>query len=158
MDGQCDFSMPPKVPFKQQHKLIAKLSVRLALWKQFKPSSKSNFTDHSKVVLLLWILFVIYVSCLCLFSCLFIAPCGQLLRKCWSLGSLVCDVLLCLSHFSCPGSGVVLDCIDSWYLPSFCSALYWTSRTGHNCEIVCRKSNKVGRRTLYLVFYQPWQD
>ena len=38
----------------------------------------------------------------------------------WSLGSLVCDflyacILLCFCHFvmRCPGSGVVLDCIDS---------------------------------------------
>ena len=33
---------------------------------------------------------------------------------------LVC-VLLCFSHFPvwCPGSGVVLDCIDSWSLPPY---------------------------------------
>ena len=36
------------------------------------------------------------------------------------LGSLVCDCLLSFCHFHmwCPGSGVVLDCIDSWYVPS----------------------------------------
>ena len=46
---------------------------------------------------------------------LFIAACGHLLGKGWPLGSLVCDVFLCFCHFPvwCPGSGVVLDCIDS---------------------------------------------
>ena len=39
----------------------------------------------------------------------------------WPLGSFVCDVLLCFCYFPmwCPGSGLLLDCIDSWYLPSF---------------------------------------
>ena len=47
-----------------------------------KPSS--NFpTKRSKVVLLLWILFVIYVSCLSLSYCLVcsLQPCGHLLGK-----------------------------------------------------------------------------
>ena len=40
--------------------------------------------------------------------------CGHLLRKGYPLGSFVCDVLLCICNFPmwCPGSGVVLDCID----------------------------------------------
>ena len=35
--------------------------------------------------------------------------------------SLVCDVFLCFCHFHMwrPGSGVVLDCIDSCSLPSY---------------------------------------
>ena len=35
--------------------------------------------------------------------------------------ALLCDVFLCFCHFPiwCSGSGVVLDCIDSWSLPSF---------------------------------------
>ena len=47
-------------------------------------------------------------------------PCGHLLGKGWSLGSrLWCLIVaLSLSHWY-PGSGVVLDCIDSWSLPSF---------------------------------------
>ena len=47
-------------------------------------------------------------------------PCGHLLGKGWPLGSLLCDVFMCLCHFLIryPGSGVVLDCIDSRYLPS----------------------------------------
>ena len=48
-------------------------------------------------------------------SCMSLQPCGHLLGKGWSLSSLVCDVFLCYSHFPmwCPGSGLVLDCIDS---------------------------------------------
>ena len=48
--------------------------------------------------------------------CLFV-PCGHLLGKGWLLGScLWCiTVSLSLSHWY-PGSGVVLDCIDSWSL------------------------------------------
>ena len=44
-----------------------------------------------------------------------VQSCDHLLGKGWSLGSLVCGVFLCLCHFpiQCPGSGVVLGCIDS---------------------------------------------
>ena len=53
------------------------------------------------VVLLLWILFVIYVSCLSLLCCLVcsLQPSGHLLGKGWPLGSLVCDVFLCFCYF-----------------------------------------------------------
>ena len=46
-------------------------------------SRKKDFTDHSKAVLLLWILLVIYVSCvslLCCFVCS-LQPCNHLLGK-----------------------------------------------------------------------------
>ena len=49
-----------------------------------------------------------------LFSCLFIvalwSPAGKLAH-----GSFVCDVILCFCYFLmwCPGSGLLLDCIDS---------------------------------------------
>ena len=50
-----------------------------------------------------------------------------LLRKGWPLGSCLC--CLCFCHFPMwyPGSGVVLDCIDSWSLPPFllCNAPIW---------------------------------
>ena len=50
-----------------------------------------------------------------------------LLRKGWPLGS--CLWCLCFCHFPMwyPGSGVVLDCIDSWSLPPFllCNAPIW---------------------------------
>ena len=47
--------------------------------------------------------------------------CGHLLGKGLPLDSLVCDVFLCFCHFPiwCFGSGMELDCIDSWSLPSF---------------------------------------
>ena len=47
-------------------------------------------------------------------------PCGHLLGKGWQFGSrLWCIIVtLSLSHW-CPGSAVVLACIDTWPLPSF---------------------------------------
>ena len=58
---------------------------------------------------------VIYVLCLSCFLVFSLQPYGHLLRKGWPLGLLVCEVLLCFCHFPmwCPGSGAVLDCIDS---------------------------------------------
>ena len=52
-----------------------------------------------------------------------VMPCGHLLGKGWPLGSrLWCLIVsLLLSHWY-PGSGVVLDCIDSW---SFSSSLLY---------------------------------
>ena len=60
-----------------------------------------------------------FLSCVCYAfarNCLYV-PCGHLLGKCWPLGSrLWCQtVSLSLFHWY-PGSGVVLDCIDSWIL------------------------------------------
>ena len=57
-----------------------------------------------------------FLSCVCyafVNVCLFV-PCGHLLGKSWPLGSsLWCLIVsLSLSHWY-PGSGVVLDCIDS---------------------------------------------
>ena len=71
------------------------------------------FTDRSKAVLLLWIIFVIYISCLSCFLVCSLQPCGHLLGTGWPLGSLVYDVFV-FCHFPmlCPVSGVVLDCID----------------------------------------------
>ena len=65
----------------------------------------------SKTVLLLCIIFVIFVSCL---SCFLVCslPAGKGLTS-WL--SCIRDVFLCFCHFPmwCPGSGVVLNCIDS---------------------------------------------
>ena len=76
---------------------------------------RTIFTDHSKAVLFQLTIFVIYVSSLSCFLVCSLQPCGHLLGKGWSLGSLVYYVLLCFCHFPmwCSGSGVVLDCIDS---------------------------------------------
>ena len=53
------------------------------------------------------------VCCVFVRVCLYVL-CGHLLGKGWSLGSrLLClTVSLSLSHWY-PGSGVILDCIDS---------------------------------------------
>ena len=55
---------------------------------------------------------------ICVLSCFLVCslqPCGHLLGKGLSLGSLVSDVFLCFCHFPmwCPVLGVVLNCIDS---------------------------------------------
>ena len=66
--------------------------------------------------------FMLFLSCFCyafVRVCL-LMPCGHLLGKSWPLGSrLWCLIVkLSLSHWY-PGSGVVLDCINSWSLPFF---------------------------------------
>ena len=67
-------------------------------------------------------------KCAFMHFCL-LMPCGHLLGKGWPLGSpLWCLIVtLSLSHWY-PRSGVVLDCIDSWSLPSFLLC----SRTQHS--------------------------
>ena len=77
------------------------------------------FTDRSGAVLLLWIFYMFFLSCVCcafVCVCLYVL-CGHLLGKGWPLGSLLwcLTVSLSLSHWY-PASGVVLDCIDSWSL------------------------------------------
>ena len=66
--------------------------------------------------------FMLFLSCFCYaFVCIcLLMPCGHLLEKSWPLGSrLWCLIMkLLLSHWY-PGSGVVLDWIDSWSLPFF---------------------------------------
>ena len=72
-------------------------------------------------MLLLWIICVISVLfCYAFMYVCLLMPCGHLLGKGWPLGSpLWCLIVtLSLSHWY-PWSGVVLDCIDSWSLPSF---------------------------------------
>ena len=78
------------------------------------------FTDHSKAVLLLWIICVIYILCLPCFHVYTLLPYGRGLTSwyCWEkadLLALVCGVKLCFCFFPMwyPGSGALLDCIDS---------------------------------------------
>ena len=70
----------------------------------------------------MWTIFVIYVSCSSCFLIYSLQPCGHLLRKGWPLGSLVCDVFMCVCHFPmwCPWSGMVLDLS----IPHFCLQTY----------------------------------
>ena len=75
----------------------------------FSPPVK-YFTDSSKAVRLLWIFSVLCLLCLCarLLICALWSPVGKGLTSwlwCVTVG-------LSLSHWY-PGSGVVLDCIDS---------------------------------------------
>ena len=96
----------------------SELRVRLAPLNRFKPSSKIfywPFQSGTFIVDLLWC----FLSCVCYVFvrvCLYVF-CGHLLGKGWPLGSrLWClTVSFSLSHWY-PGSGVVLDCINSWSL------------------------------------------
>ena len=80
------------------------------------------FTDHFKARYFFCGSFVFFVSCVshAFASVHWALPCGHLLWKGWPLGS----CWWCLLHFCYftrwyLGSGVVLDCIVSWSLPSF---------------------------------------
>ena len=88
-----------------------------APWNWFGPSCKifhwpfqsgTSFADH------------LCYFCLVFVRVCLLMPCGHLLGKGWPLGSrLWCLIVkLSISHWY-PGSGVLLDCIDSLYLPSF---------------------------------------
>ena len=73
------------------------------------------------MVLLLWIIYVISVLfCYASMHVCLLMPCSHLLGKGWPLGSRLLGLIvtLSLSHWY-PGSGVLLDCIYSWSLPSF---------------------------------------
>ena len=85
---------------------------------RFKPSSKIFCWPFQGGTSFVDLLCFFSVSCLlCLCTCLFICTLWSLAGKGWPLGSrLWClTVSLLLSHWY-PGSGVVLDCIDSWSL------------------------------------------
>ena len=124
--------MLPKWTLKwSARKLIYKLNIFYVSWSTSELRvwmvTVNMFKPFSNILLTFprWIVVVILVSCLTLLCCLgcFLQPRGHLLGKSWPLGSLDCDVFLCL-HLPiwCPGSGVVLDCIHFWSLPS--SLLY----------------------------------
>ena len=71
--------------------------------------------------LLLWIILVISVLfCYAFMHVCLLMPCGHLMGKGWPLGYRLWCLIVTLSlSLWYPGLGVVLDCIDSWYLPSF---------------------------------------
>ena len=82
--------------------------------------------DCSKAVLLLWIFYVLSclvfaMFCVRLFICALWSPAGKGLTS-W-LSFVVSTVSLSLSHWYL-GSGVVLDCIDSWSLHPYLLWLY----------------------------------
>ena len=96
----------------------SELRVRLAPLNRFKPSSKIFYWPFQGGTSFVDLLCFCSVLCLLCFVhvCLFVL-CGHLLGKgltSW-LSFVVSSVSLSLSHWY-PGSGVVLDCIDSWSL------------------------------------------
>ena len=117
--------------------------------------------DCSKVVLLSWVIYVISVLFCCAFVhvCLLMS-CGHLLGKGWPLGPrLWCLIVtLSLSHWY-PGSGVVLDCIDSWSLTSFLLCII-----AYELRISCKGSLSIAlgfffvtSKTNFMFFKQhPW--
>ena len=72
----------------------------------------ASFVDH---LCYFFFCFCYAFICVCL-----VMPCGYLLGKGWPLGSrLWCLIVkVSISHWY-PGSGLVLDCIYSWFLSSF---------------------------------------
>ena len=95
----------------------SELRVRFVSSNMFKPSS--NFlTDRLKAMLLLWILFIICVSCHIVLYVL--AALWSLLGKNDLLALLHLMFFLCYCHFPiwCSGSDGVFDCMNYWYLPS----------------------------------------
>ena len=96
----------------------SELRVRLAPLNRFKPSSKIfywPFQGGTSFVDLFMFLFCLMFTMFCarLFICALWSPAGKGLTS-W-LSFVVSSVSLSLSHWY-PGSGVVLDCIDSWSL------------------------------------------
>ena len=73
--------------------------------------------------------FMLFLSCYAFKHICLLMPSGRLLGKGWPLDSrLWCLIVtLSLSHWY-PGSGVVLDCIDSWSLPSFFLCVFFLTQ------------------------------
>ena len=90
-----------------------------APWNRFKPSSKIFLKTVPRRCFFCGS-FILFLSCFCFaFVCVcLLMPCGHLLGKGWLPGLRLwyLFVKLSLSHWY-PGSGLVLDCIDSWSLP-----------------------------------------
>ena len=122
------------------------------------------FTDRSKAVLL-WIIYVSSVLfCYAFMQVSLLMPCGHLLGKGWPLGfRLWCLIVtLSLSHLYL-GSGVVLDCIDSWYLPSFllfCALFICTFslKCNHTCmrQLQVAGSKSKSNHSLIFLSVQVW--
>ena len=96
----------------------SELRVRLARRETGLSPLVKHFTGRSKVILLFWISYVFVLSCVCyvfvhVCLCALWSPAGKGLTSWLCLWCLT--VSLSYSHWY-PGSGVVLDCIDSWSL------------------------------------------
>ena len=124
---------------------------------------------------------MLFLSCLCyafVRVCL-LMPCGPLLGKGWPLVSRLWSLIvkLSLSHWY-PVSGVVLDCIDSWSLPTFLLLVLQSSWWGReswllyfkffliSCDCKCSVAlphDAVGWSAVcvcgdhtHLLFWLPW--
>ena len=94
--------------------------------------------------------------------CLYLL-CGHLLGKGWPLGSrLWClTVSLPLFHWY-SGSGVVLDCIDSWSLHPLLTLLAWNlsllfyQGDGYLWSHCCMNNLYISHRSLYVPTYSFW--
>ena len=121
---------------------------------------------------------MLFLTCFCdaFVHVWLLVPCGNLLGKGWPPGShLWCLIVkVSLSHWY-PGSGVVLDCIDSWFLPYFvlCHP-FWNKRalgpwvaqlrmtdqwSGIICEILVEfimRNNSV--KLFWIWVRDSWED
>ena len=122
----------------------SELRVRLAPWNRFKPSSKIFLLTVPR-----WYFFCGYS---CYFWCVFVMFSREsiyccLVVTCWEradLLDLVCDVLLWVCYF--PIGILVLDCIDSWSLPSFVLLNGWKS-----CKYSFVSRNVFKRQAMNIV-------
>ena len=134
----------------------------LAPLNRFKPSSKIfywPFQGGTSFVDFLCFCSVLCLLCLCarLFICALWSPAGKGLTS-W-LSFVVSTVSLSLSHWY-PGSGVVLDCIDSWSLHPYLLFLTLLAKIKisrkfpdlHYC--ICMKSlfNTLNARYIFMTF------
>ena len=93
----------------------------------------------------------LFLSCVCcafVRVCLFV-PCGHLLGKGWPLGSRLWCLTVSLSlSLRYPGSGMALDCIDSWSLHPY--LLYAWTRAIDMYASVCRPLKSVAGLFIYF--------
>ena len=119
----------------------SELRVRLAPLNRFKPSSKIfywPFQGGTSFVDLSCLCSVLCLLCLCarLFICALGSPAGKGLTS-W-LSFVVSTISLWLSHWY-PGSGVVLDCIDSWSLHPYLLLQSMKERQRWGIEYIWKK-------------------
>ena len=132
----------------------SELRVRLAPLNRFKPSSKIfywPFEGGTSFVDLLCFCSVLCLLCLCarLFICALWSPAGKGLTS-W-LSFVVSTVSLSLSHWY-PGSGVVLDCIDSWSLHLYLLPYLYSNNSHSNMD---QSALRILTK-IYILSSKPW--
>ena len=108
-------------------------------WNRFKPSSKIFLLTVPRRRFFCGS-FMLFLSCFCyafVRVCL-LMPCSHLLGKGWPLGSRLWCLIVRLSLSNrYPGTGVVLDCIDSWFLSR--SYFSWQLRMFLSAHNICKQ-------------------